>query len=120
MTTTTDFHPALQEAFENLPEPGGLAKIVTQPLRDERGTLIGMAFARADTGMIIGAAQQGMSQFGHSPCIDQHYFTSQQKAEDYVRELCRIYLCREDVDFLVEEGDQAVSLSTPPRQRHRM
>ena len=119
MTTTTDLNPTLQEALENLPEPDGLTKIVIQTLRDERGSSIGVAFARADNGMIVGAAQAGISQFGHAP-QDTKYFISQQHAEDYTRDLCRVYLGREDVDFLRVEGNMPLDLVIPGKQRRRM
>jgi hypothetical protein len=119
--TTTEMSPSLQEALGSLPEPVGLAKIIIQTLRDERGALAGVAFARADSGMIIGAAKAGATQFGHGP-IDTKYFISQTHAVEYVKELCRTYLDRGDVDFLSQEGDVPLILAGNgnPGQRRRM
>lgn len=113
MTIPTNTHPTLRAAFENLPDSGGLTKIITQTLRDERGTDVGMAFARADNGLVIGAATRGTSQFGHEPHQESQFFLSQRHAVDYVKGLCRIYLGRDDVDFLVQEAETPVSLVRP-------
>jgi len=121
MTTTTDLHPTLQEVFNNLPDPDGLAKIIVQSQRDERGVLVAKLFARGDNGCIIGAASQGGVQFGHTPCIEEKYFVSHKYACEYLYKLCRVYLGRGDVDFLVEEAEVPVQLATPgqaaPRRR---
>jgi len=119
--TTTEMSPSLQEALGSLPEPEGLAKIIIQTLRDEHGVLFGVAFAQADSGMIIGAAQAGALQFGRGP-IDTNYFIYQTHAVEYGKNLCRIYLDREDVDFLTQEGDMPLILAGRgnPGQRRRM
>ena len=119
MTTTTDIHPTLQEVFNNLPAPEGLAKIVMQNLRDERGVVIGAAIARADDGMIIGAAQNGVVQFGHDPVFTR-YFITPQHATDYAKRLCRMYLGRTDIDFETAEGPIQLATPGPQTQRRRM
>src|ERR1700685_1815126 len=113
MTTTTDLHPALQEAFNNLPEPAGLTKIIILNQRDERHQIVARIFARGDGGCIIGSASGAEVHFGHPPSIETKYFVGPDRAVDYAKKLCRLYLGRDDVDFLVEEGDIPIQLAAP-------
>lgn len=119
MTTTTDLHPELQEAFESLPDPTGLTKVIMMSLRDEHGTRFGCAFARHDTGMVLAAAQNGGTQFGLGP-VETRHFVSQLHAENYLKGLFRLYLGREDVDFLVQESEKPVRLERPGSPQRRM
>lgn len=118
--TTTDLHPTLQEAFENLPDPDGLAKIIMQRQRSDQGETIGTLFARGDNGQVIAAVTGSVSQFGYAPHQETQYFTETHYALEYVKRLCRVYLGREDVDFLAEVSDNLTHLSLPnqtPRRR---
>lgn len=120
MTTTTDLHPALQEAFENLPDPAGLTKIIMQKQRDERGVCVGTLFARGDNSQVFAAVTGNATQFGHGPHQEVQYFTDSSSAVEYTKELCRIYLGRSDVDFLAQEGELPIQLAGPgqnPRRR---
>lgn len=102
-----------------LPPPDGLAKIVMQTHRNERGDVVAVAFAREDTGLIIGAAAGQSARFGIGGGVQEWFFLDQHHAERFLKDCCREYLQRPDIDFLTQESGALIQ--TPmPAQRHRM
>lgn len=80
-----------------------------------------VSFSRVDNGMIIGAAKaDGYTQFGEDPSkLENRFFISFGHSIDYVKAKCREYCGREDVDFLVQEGDPLIQTASPGQMPHR-
>jgi hypothetical protein len=66
-------------------------------------------YARSD-GMIIGACDiNGIVQWGDDPKdIEVRAFISMGDGESYLKDKCREYLGRDDIDFLYGEGDPMI------------
>ena len=105
------------EVLCKMPPADGLAKIIVQTHRDQRGLAMGAIVAREDTGQVIGSAVNGGVRFGTEVVIDL-FFVTQRHALTYIKELCKVYLNRSDVDFIVEESD--VPLVMPAQKQTRL
>ncbi len=58
-------------------------------------------FAKIDDGMVIGASQGALAQFGEDPRETiQRAFTSHELANRWLKVQCKLYAGREDVDFV--------------------
>lgn len=102
----------VHEVLDNMPSPLGLSKMILLTCRDDRGTNIGVMMGRGDNGMIVGSAVRGAVHFGMGDCTVDYYFTTQDYALAYLKCLARKYLCRDDVDFLVEEASPIIMPSS--------
>lgn len=92
-------------------------KIMIVKHRSADGQVVLLVFALAD-GMIIGSVQQGVTKFGVDfKNNEERCFLNNDSAEVYIKDKCREYLGRDDVDFLVEEGDPIVQRAQNVPQR---
>ena len=69
-----------------------------------------------DTGQVIGSAVNGGIRFGTEVVMDL-FFVTQRHALAYIKELCKVYLNRSDVDFIVEESDVPLVMPTQKQSR---
>lgn len=80
--------------------------VITKYITDKGGSAC--TVSRADNGMIIGSAVNGTMQFGETANEKVRYFISQDHAIDYLKQECRAYAGRDDIDFLTQEGEPLV------------
>lgn len=79
------------------------------------------AFARADNGMIIGAAQNGDVAWGEdgATCV-RRQFVDHEHAVKWLKERCRELCGREDVDFFDMPNDAKIIVPRGPLPKVRM
>ena len=110
---------SFDQAAASLPAPEGLAKMVLQTHRDERGNKLGIVAGRADDGFIIGSAFKGVLRFGHSDMTLEHYYLDQNYAEQALKRVCRLYLDRMDVDFMTQDAPDIIIVGpVAPQSNH--
>lgn len=75
-------------------------------------------YSREDNGMIIGAVYGGETTFGEDRNkAETRHFIDEGHATTYLKSLCREYLDRDDIDFLVRDGETLVRPSAQMPQR---
>ena len=77
-------------------------------------------FARTD-GMIVGGAQQSEGQFGENPLdVARRSFIDHESAVAWVKQQCKEYMGREDVDFSMRDAEPQIVLPRGPMPKVRM
>jgi hypothetical protein len=99
---------ALMEALASLPPSPGESKILIQEHRDNRGQVYAHIAAIYDTGQIIGMATRGTVVFGLDENQHVRHHLTQGFALNCLKDCCRAYLGRSDVDFIQEPIDPVV------------
>jgi hypothetical protein len=80
-------------------------KFVMKRCTGAQGTLV--LFGRSDNQIVVGAVRDTEAQFGEDPTqIRVRAFLSHEGAVAWLKQQCREYAGREDVDFLLEEASQ--------------
>ncbi len=80
-----------------------------------------MTIAYIEDGMVLGASQGSMAQFGKDPTnVTTRAFTSHEYANRWLKVQCKLYAGREDVDF-VERTEESPLVIPVDRSlsRHR-
>jgi hypothetical protein len=103
-----------------LPPPDGCCKVIIQHHRNERGDIVATVFGRDDTGLLIGCVQGQSGKFGIGAGVQEWFFLDSDRAELYIKELCREYLGRRDVDFVHQNADKLVQAAPQMPQQRRM
>lgn len=99
-----------------LPPPDGLARIILHRNRDTRGELLAVAFAREDTGLIIGMAHSSTAFWGIGEGQVQWHFITMDYAIAHLKKCCEEYLGRRDIDYSVLDADRVIQAPTPAQK----
>lgn len=96
-------------------------KVTVTNHRNEIGKIAFQVYSLG-TGMIIGSLQNGLVNFGEDPNHPEvRAFIDNESAEIYLKDKCKAYIGRDDVDFLSREGDPIIQQASQiPNQRRAM
>lgn len=68
-----------------------------------------VVFSRGDNDMIIGSCCNGETRWGEDPTKQEiRCFTNHESGIQYIKEKCREYTDRRDIDFIHVDGDPLV------------